>query len=236
MDETSAGQPGDAGVSAVELRATKIVLRPYGSPLPLGFFSFAVGMALLAGIALDVITGDQVRTAGVLLAAFVFPLEFLAAVFAFLARDTGAATALAIFSTSWAGIGALYVIAPLQQRSTSEGMYLCAFALVLLPLAAVALLGKALLGVVLTVSTIRAVLAAAYQLGAPHELELANAAAALLLVGFAVYAGTAFLIEDARQRTLLPILRRGDAGKALQDDLVAEHARLTREPGVRRQL
>lgn len=233
MDETN---DEHCATSAVDLEATKIVLRPYGTPLPLGFFSFAIGMALLAGIALDVISGDQVRAAGVLLATFVFPLEFLASVFAFLARDTGAATALAIFSTSWAGIGALYVIAPMQQRSTSVGMYLCAFAFVLLPLAAAALLGKALLGIVLAVSILRAVLAAAYQLGAPHEWELANAAASLLLFALAVYAGTAFLIEDARQRTLLPILRRGEAGQALQDEVVGQHARLAREPGVRRQL
>ena len=233
MDDTGGAH---SGISPVELQATKIVLRPYGSPLPLGFFSFAIGMALLSGIALDVISGDQVRAGGVLLATFVFPLEFLAAVIAFLARDTGSATALAIFSTSWAGIGALYIIAPMQQRSTAEGMYLCAFALVLLPLTAVALLGKALLGIVLMVSTLRAVLAAAYQFGAPHELELANAAASLLLVGLALYGGTAFLVEDTRQRTLLPILRRGEAGRALQDDLLAEHTRLTREPGVRRQL
>ena len=233
MDETNDERRVE---SPVNLEATRIVLRPYGSPLPLGFFSFAVGMALLAGIALDEISGNEVRAAGVLLATFVFPLEFLASVFAFLARDTGAATALAIFSTSWAGIGALYVINPQQQRSTSVGMYLCAFAFVLLPLAAIALLGKALLGIVLTVSTLRAVLAAAYQLGAPHELQLADAAASLLLVALAVYAGTAFLLEDARQRTLLPILRRGEANRALQDDVVGQHTRLTREPGVRRQL
>ncbi|MGW4568195.1 GPR1/FUN34/YaaH family transporter [Streptomyces sp. NPDC004561] len=217
-------------------RAARVVVRPYGNPLPLGFFSFGIGMALLAGIGLGLITGEQVRAAGILLAVFVCPLEFLAAVMAFLTRDTGAATALGLFATSWAGLGALHIVAPSQRTSVAVGMYLCAFALMLIPLAAVAFLGKTLLGAVLTVSILRAVLAAAYQLGAPEALELANAAAALLLVALALYSGTAFLVEDVRQHTVLPILRRGDARRAIEDDLGDQHTRLPKEPGIRRQL
>lgn len=43
--------------------AATVVVRPYGNPLPLGFFSFGIGMALLGGLGLDLITGDQIRTA-----------------------------------------------------------------------------------------------------------------------------------------------------------------------------
>jgi hypothetical protein len=39
-----------------------------------------------------------------LILAFVVPLELLAGVFAFLARDSGAATALALLGTAWAGV------------------------------------------------------------------------------------------------------------------------------------
>jgi succinate-acetate transporter protein len=213
-----------------------VVVRPYGNPLPLGFFSFGIGMALLAGIGLGVITGEQVRSTGILLAVFVFPLEFLAAVMAFLTRDTGAAGALGLFATSWAALGALHIVAPAQTTSTAVGIYLSAFALMLLPLAVAGFLGKRLLGIVLSVSIVRAGLAAAYQLGAPHALELANAAAALLLVGLAFYAGSAFLLEDLRQRTVLPVLRRGAARGAIEEDLAGQHARLPTEPGVRKQL
>jgi succinate-acetate transporter protein len=230
----------DAHGSAVldrEPQAANVVVRAYANPLPLGFFAFGVGMALLACLALDVITGsEEVRATGVLLAAFVCPLEILAAVIAFLVRDTGAASALGLFSTSWAALGVLYILAPDQQTSRTVGVYLCAFALMLVPLAAIAFLGKRLLGLVLSVSIARGALAAAYQLGAPHALQTADAVAALLLVGLALYSGTAFLIEDVRQRTKLPIMRRGDARGAIEDDLLAQQARLPREPGVRRQL
>ncbi|MFF8595038.1 hypothetical protein ACF061_27030 [Streptomyces sp. NPDC015220] len=216
--------------------AATVTVRPYGNPLPLGFFSFGIGMALLAGAALGVISGDQVRPMGILLTVFVFPLEFLATVMAFLTRDTAAAAALGLFATSWAGLGVLHVVAPAQRTGIAVGMYLSAFALMLLPLAVVGFLGKTLLGVVLSVSTVRAAVAAAYQLGAPHALELADGAAASLLVALALYAGTAFLVEDLRQRTVLPILRRGEARRAIEGDPGDQHSRLPREPGVRKQL
>ncbi|MFI2645389.1 GPR1/FUN34/YaaH family transporter [Streptomyces sp. NPDC018610] len=216
--------------------AATVTVRPYGNPLPLGFFSFGIGMALLSGTALGVISGDQVRPMGILLAVFVFPLQFLAAVMAFLTRDTAAAAALGLFATSWAAQGVLHIVAPRQQTSVALGMYLSAFALMLLPLAVTGFLGKTLLGAVLSVSTVRAALAAAYQLGAPHTLELANGAAASLLVALALYAGTAFLVEDLRQRTVLPIRRRGEAKRAIESDLGDQHSRLPREPGIRKQL
>ncbi|MGW4349950.1 GPR1/FUN34/YaaH family transporter [Streptomyces sp. NPDC004690] len=225
-----------ASASADGSETATVTVRPYGNPLPLGLFSFGIGMALTAGAALGVISGDQIRPMGILLAVFVFPVQFLAAVMAFLTRDTAAAAALGLFATSWAGLGVLHIVTPAQQTSVTAGMYLCAFALMLLPLAVTAFLGKTLLGVVLSVSTVRAALAAAYQLGAPHALELANGALSLLLVALACYAGTAFLVEELRQRTVLPIRRRGEARRAVESDLGDQHSRLPREPGVRKQL
>jgi hypothetical protein len=67
---------------------TRIVLRPIGSGLPLGFFSFAIGMVIAACQALEWIPVDEQRQVGMVQMAFVFPLELLASVFAFLARDT----------------------------------------------------------------------------------------------------------------------------------------------------
>jgi succinate-acetate transporter protein len=213
----------------------RVVLRPYGSPLPLGLFAFGVGMVVLAGLGLGLITGTDVRTAGVLLAAFVFPLELLAAVIAFLVRDTAAAATLGLFATSWAAFGALDIVSPAQPASPAVGMFLAAFAVVLIPLAWTGYLGKGLLGIVLTVSITRAVLAAAYQLGAPHQLQTANAAAALLLFALSVYSGSAFLIEDLRQRTVLPIARRGQARDAVSGSPDGDD-QLSGEPGVRPQL
>lgn len=106
----------------------------------------------------------------------------------------------------------------------------------LVPLAVAAFQGKVLLGLVLTVSTLRATFAAAYQLGAPHVLADADAVAALLLFALSLYAGTAFLFEDLKQRTVLPILRRGPARRAIAAGIGEQYTRLPKEPGVRQQL
>lgn len=207
-----------------------VVLRPLAGPLPLGFFSFAVGMALLGAIGLGLLsTPPEVRTAGVLMAAFVFPLELVAAVVAMLSRDTAAATTLGLFATSWLGLGLLDVLNPAQQTDRTIGVFLATFALMLVPLGVMAALGKQLMALVLTFSILRAATAAAYQLGAAHWTELANGATAFAVVALACYAGTAFLVEDLRGRTPL-VPRRGAAAAAVPG------GSRPRDPGVRRQL
>lgn len=225
-----------ATASHDDSQSARVQVRPYANPLPLGFFSFGIGMVVLAGIGLGLISGEEMRTAGILLAGFVFPPEFLAAVLAFLARDTGAAGALGLFATSWLGLGTVYIVSPTQQASIAVGLFEAAFALMLVPLAVTAFSGKRLLGLVLVFSVTRSGLAAAYQLGAPHALQVANTVAAFALFALSLYAGTAFLIEDLRQNTVLPILRRGPARDAIEGDLPDQHSRLAREPGVRQQL
>lgn len=214
----------------------RVFLRPYGNPLPLGFFSFGIGMVLIAGIAFQWMHGPEIRAAGILMAAFVFPLELSAAILAFLARDTGAASALGLFATSWLGLGLLHIVFPTEQTSFAVGLFLAAFAIMLIPLAVAASLGKLVLALVLSVSALRAGLASAYQLGAPDVFALADGVAALALFALSVYAGTAFLLEDIRQRTLLPVFRSGPARRALEAELEDQFRRLPQEPGVRQQL
>jgi hypothetical protein len=203
----------------------RVALRPYASPLPLGFFSFGVGMALLGGIGLGWLSSaPDVRAAGVLMAAFVFPLELIAAVFAVFSRDTGAATTLGLFATSWLGLGLLDILDPAPHTSRTVGLFLVTFAAMLVPLAVAAAFGKVLMTVVLSVSIVRAVLQGAYQLGAPGWVDTANGVAALTIFVLAWCAGTAFLVEDLRGRTAL-VPRRGQAREAIG-----------LEPGVREQL
>lgn len=171
----------------------------YANPLPLGLFSFAIGMALLGGSGLGLLrSGQDLRTAGLLMAAFVFPLQLVAAIFALLARDTGAATALGLFATSWLALGLANVLAPTPLPSRPVGMFLAAFTLMLVPLAVNAAVNARLLSVVLTVSTVRAALQAGYEVGGPHWLDTASGAAALVLVMLAAGVGTFFLLPNAR--------------------------------------
>jgi hypothetical protein len=163
------------------------------------------------------------------MAAFVFPLEFLAAVVAIVARDTAAATTLGLFATSWLGLGLLNVLEPAQRTDPTIGVFLAAFGLMLVPLLVLAVFGKQLVALVLTCSVLRAWFDAAYQFGAPHWTDLVEGVAALAIVVLACYAGIAFLIEDVRGSTAL-VPRRGAAAAAVLDG-----GRAT-EPGVRRQL
>lgn len=171
------------------------------NPLPLGLFSFAVGMALIGGSGLGLLpSGQDLRTAGLLMAAFVFPLQLVAAIIALLARHTGPATVLGLFATSWLALGLATMLAPTQQPSRAIGIFLAAFALMLVPLAVNAAANARLLSVVLTVSTVRAALQAGYELGGPHWLDAANGVAALVLLMLAAGAGTVFLLPPAGSR------------------------------------
>ena len=100
------GAPGDSGGTdgpgaPIPARA---VLRPIGNGLPLGYPAFALGTVLLAGLAPGWVAQSQTREHGVLLAAYVVPLELVATVVAFLARDTVGAATLGVFTTSWLGL------------------------------------------------------------------------------------------------------------------------------------
>lgn len=81
---------------------TRIVLRPVASSLPLGFLAFATGTILLTALELQWAPLAQTRSLLMLVLAFVVPLEALAGIFAFLARDSGAATGLTLLAASWA--------------------------------------------------------------------------------------------------------------------------------------
>ena len=66
----------------------RIFLRPIGSALPLGFFSFGIGMLLLGTQAFAWIPVHEQKDVGMMLMSFVVPLELIATIVAFLARDT----------------------------------------------------------------------------------------------------------------------------------------------------
>ncbi|HEU5362641.1 MAG TPA: GPR1/FUN34/YaaH family transporter [Gaiellaceae bacterium] len=213
----------------------RIFLRPVGSGLPLGFFSFGVGMLLLGCQALAFIPVEEQRTGGMILMAFVFPLELVATVFAFLARDTLGATTLGLFSTSWLAYGWIQLASPPGEKSVTVGIYLFGFSVAVSLLAALALLGKPFFAALLTLSVARQILDGVYQVGGGTTLLRASGGCALALAAVAMYGGVALGLEDARHRELLPLFRRGGADEAFQG-YNAQLARLESEPGVRQQL
>jgi uncharacterized protein len=214
----------------------RIVVRAYATALPLGFFSFGVGMLVLAGLGNGWLPVSEQHTAGILLAAFVFPLETIATVFAFLARDTFGATGLGLFSSSWLTLGLVEITGEAGATSRAVGLYLLGFSFMVGCLAVSAFLGKPLIGILLTLATVRGALSGAWEFGAPHSLQVAASWIAVALFAAAAYGGLAFLLEDVLGRSVLPVFRRGTSRDAFEGDLTAQLERIADEAGVRQTL
>jgi succinate-acetate transporter protein len=214
----------------------RIVVRPIASALPLGFFAFGMGMLLLAGFGNGWLPISDQHTVGLLLAAFVAPLQFTAAIVAFLARDTFGATGLGIFSTSWFATGLVYLTAAPGELSRTLGLYEFGFAFTVAVLAVAAMLGKPLIGTIMLLAASRSALAGAYEWGAPKTVNTAAAWIALAIFVVAVYGGLAFLLEDVRQETVLPVFRRGSSKESTEGNLQDQLRGVGGEAGVRQAL
>ena len=235
MPAVSAFPPGAPNPPAPDPRVS-IFVRPLGSPVVLGFFAFAVGMFMLGVQSLHWVNGSEYDTVGFVLIAFVFPLELIAGIIAFFTRDTLAATVLSLFATSWLLLGLLLATSPPHELSHAAGFYLFVFSSATLSLAIVAVMGKPLFALLLTLSTARAILAGIHEFSGGQTVNGAAGVVALTLCAIAVYGGLALLFEDVLQQTRLPVFRRGAARTAMEGDLGAQLRRLEGEAGVRQQL
>jgi succinate-acetate transporter protein len=214
----------------------RIMVRPIASALPLGFFSFGMGMLLLAGAGNGWLPVSEQHTVGLLLAAFVAPLEFTAAVVAFLARDTFGATGLGLFSTSWFTLGLADLIARPGELSRTLGLYEFGFAFTVAVLAIAAMMGKPLIGTIMLAAATRSVLAGAYEWGAPQSVNTIGAWIALAIFVVAIYGGLAFLLEDVQQQSVLPVFRRGTSKESIEGNLQDQLRGVGQEAGVRQAL
>jgi hypothetical protein len=214
----------------------RIMVRPIASALPLGFFSFGMGMLLLAGAGNGWLPVSEQHTVGLLLAAFVAPLEFTAAVVAFLARDTFGATGLGLFSSSWFAIGLADLTGTPGVLSRTLGLYEFGFAFTVAVLAVAAMMGKPLIGTIMLAASSRSALAGAYEWGAPKSVNTVGSWIALAIFVTAVYGGLAFLLEDVRQESVLPVFRRGASKESIEGNLQDQLRGVGQEAGVRQAL
>jgi len=224
------------GLPATPHSQTTIFLRPIGSALPLGFFSFAIGMLVLGCQAIGWAPAAEQKEAGTILLAFVFPLELVATLFAFLARDTLGATTLGLFTTSWLTLGLLEQGSPPGATSTTEGIYLFGFATAVLLLSTLSTLGKPFFSLLLLVAATRMTLAGIYEVGAAGKTVYEiSGGFGIALTALAMYGGVALGLEDAHQREVLPLFRRGAAAASFAG-FEEQLERLEAEAGVRQQL
>jgi succinate-acetate transporter protein len=215
--------------------STRIVLRPIASGMPLGFFSFAIGMLMLGCLSIGAIPLKELQQVGLVLTLFVFPLEIIATLFAFLARDSMSAATLGLFSTSWLTLGVMDIIFHTGATSIALGVYLFGFGGAALLLAVMAIAAKPFFSLLLSVAFGRMLFSGIYEVGGGHVFYTISGYCALALAALAFYGGVAFALEDAKQKPVLPLFRRGAASEAF-DGYDHQLDRLQAEPGVRQQL
>jgi succinate-acetate transporter protein len=102
----------------------RVMLRPLGNPLPLGFLALAGGTFLVAGLQLEWLQPADGAQVAIILIAFVFPLQLVASVFGFLARDVVAGTGMGLLSGTWLSIGLVTLTGQPGATSDALGLFL----------------------------------------------------------------------------------------------------------------
>jgi succinate-acetate transporter protein len=230
---TSRAETGDAGP---RLRETRVILRPLGSPLPLGFAGLAVASFLLTGVDLGWVAETERHHVAAALLAGALPLQTTSFLFALPARDGASATATALLAAAWASVGVNYAMSAPGTTSGALGLALLALGALLILSAAVQAFGKPLAAVAYALAGTRFVLTGIHELTQGHGWQDASGAVGLAIVAVAAYAVVAFELEDALDRPLLPTFRRGRGRRALAAPAEDQLGGLDHEPGVRQQL
>jgi succinate-acetate transporter protein len=138
----------------------------------------------------------------------------------------------------WGVNGLLLLTGKPGSTSAALGWFLLALSAVMPGLAVPAFKGKPLFGVLFSAAVVRFAIAGLYQLTGNTTLNTVGGWISIAVAVFALYGGVALLIEDVRQRTILPLGRRGEAREWLEDErsLANQLSRVGREAGVRHQL
>jgi uncharacterized protein len=213
----------------------RITLRPIANPLPLGFLALAGGTFLLSGLQLGWVEPAESPTVGMIVIAFVVPLQFLTAIFGFLARDVVAGTGMAILSGTWLSIGLVTLTGTPGSTSDALGLLLILAATAMLVPAAAAT-GKLVAAGVLATTAVRFLVTALYQLSGSGAWKTTAGIVGLALCALALYAALAMALEESHRRTVLPLLRRKTGAGAMAADLGRQVRDVEHEAGVRAQL
>ena len=214
----------------------RVMLRPLASSLPLGFFAFTVGTVLLTALELRWAPLSQDSQLMILVLAFVVPMEGLSGLFAFLARDSGAATGLTTLSAAWLATSVTALQGQPGALSLPLAIFLFTLTALMLVMAVTAMTGKPLFGVLLLMGACRFALTGVYQATGTTSVEQAAGWLGIPLALFALYGGLALLLEESYQRMVLPLGRRGRSRTSLEGRFAHQVHQAESEPGVRRQL
>jgi uncharacterized protein len=230
------GLSPDGTRSAGVERAARIVLRPIGNPLPLGFLALAGGTLVVSGLQLGWLQQEEGRQVGIILLAFVVPLQFLTSIFGFLARDVVAGTGMGILAGTWLSIALVQLDSRPGATSDALGLLLLLAAVAMLVPAAASATGKLIPAAVLATTAVRYATTGLYEITAGESWKDIAGIVGLVLCALAVYAALAMALEDARRQSVLPLGRRGFGSESVGGNLDDQLERIEREAGVREQL
>ncbi len=214
---------------------TRVVVRPLGNPLPLGFLALMVATLGVAMLQLGVLAASQGQVVALGILGLTVPLQLIACVLGFLARDPVAGTGMGVLAGTWAAVGFALLVSPPGATSPALGvLLLCSGVAMAVPTAAATtkLAGMAVMGL----SAVRFAVTGVGQLtGSSGWLTLAGWVGLALGV-VAAYAALAFELEDVRHATVLPTGRRGAGADTMTAATRDELASVGHEAGVRKQL
>ena len=217
----------------MELSHTHVVLRPIGSPLPLGMSGLAIGSFVESGLALHWVPAGEIRQVGLILLAVPFPMQLIACVLAYLARDGTAGAALGVLASTWLAIGLVYVIVEPGQSSAPLGLMLLGSGGALSLSAVAASQSKRLTAFVFMVASARFMIAGVHELSGTALWQTVAGILGLLLTAVAGYCVLAFELEGQHHRTVLPTFRANSGAAAINDDFNAQVGEVEHEAGVR---
>jgi uncharacterized protein len=238
MPEPQAGVDPMTGVDPAKIEPdpqamTRIVLRPIGSPLPLGFFTVAIDNVLVSALQWGLLpAADRRAVALIVFPAFI--VQAIVGVFALSARDSIAGTLMLSFATTWL-VDALVFYADPPGAAAALGIFYVVFAVFVSLMLASALLKRAL-AAVLAVAAPRFLISGVAEITGNQVVAQAGAALGFLLAAVSLYTAFALLLEDSHGSEVLPIGRMGAARQATHGILADELRGIERQPGVRRTL
>jgi succinate-acetate transporter protein len=146
------------------------------------------------------------------------PLQLVAGVLAFLARDSLVGTGFAVFTGIWLAFGLTTVSGSVGETSRVLGVFfLCCAAVFLILVGGGIAGGKAAAGAVILFGAARFVLSGLYELTGSGGVEHAAGVVGVVFAAVAGYVGLATLLEDNAHRSILPIGRRGVARAAIDE-------------------
>lgn len=215
--------------------ATRVFLRPIATPLPMGFLALAVATSVFGALQLGWIPPSQGHVAGLTALVLTAPLQLLASVFGYLARDPVTATGMAILGGTWAVLGLGTLLSPPGATSGGLGVLLLVSAASMCIPAFVGMSKLAASGV-MALTAVRFGVTGWYELTGTATAKTTAGAVGIALAVGAFYAALALELEGAKRHTVLPTGRSGLAAEAERGAKVFDSGELAREPGIRPRL